>query len=128
MGAGWCRPPIFKLMILTANRQIYRGRVLIAEGQRFEAPDNEGRDLVYRGLAHPHYNGTYETKVVIPAPPPTPVVVPQFFRDLYMPDAGIAPEVSAASDTVLPAPDAPTEGTIDPPRRKRGRPRKYPAP
>lgn len=119
-------PTFSNVMTLTANRQLYRGRVLIAEGQRFEAPDNEGRDLVYRGLAHPHYNGTYETKVIIPAPPPTPVVVPQFFRDLYMPDAGATPEVSAASDTVLPAADAPAEGDAGPPRRKRGRPRKHP--
>lgn len=115
-------------MILIANRQLYRGRVLFREGQHFEAPDNEARDLMNRGLARPHYDAsTYETKVIIPAPPPTPMVVPESFRHLYMPDTEQPERVSADGHRVVPDSNVEPERTPDPPRRKRGRPRKVPA-
>ena len=120
------REALYLIMTLIANRQLYRDRVLLREGQHFDAPDNEARDLMYRGLARPYYEatGTYETKVIIPAPPPMPVVIPESFRHLYMPDGEQPERVSADGHRVVPDADVEPEGTPDPPRRRRGRPRK----
>jgi len=114
-------------MNLIANRQMHMQRVgLIAPGETFAVHDRQdAQSLIESGLARYAPMATYETKVIIPAPPPTPVVVPpEFFRKLYMPHAGAQEEVLAGGDRVLPGTDVPAAGIADPPRRKRGRPRK----
>lgn len=103
------------------------GRVV--PGQQFEMQElAHARSLISRGLATEILEppiSTYETKVIVPQPPAVPVVAAPPFRDLYMPDQSEPSEVLTYSDPVLSSADVPKQGVVDPPRRKRGRPKKH---
>ena len=112
-------------MILIAQRQLCGEYGKVAPGASFELDDQDAiKSLLGSGLAAMAPVSMYETKVIVPAPPPMPVVVPESFRHLYMPHTESAGELPADGDPVLPEPDMEPEGTPDPPRRGRGRPRK----
>jgi len=117
--------PDFSTMILIAQRQLCGAYGKVPPGATFELDDQDAiKSLLGSGLATMAPVSMYETKVIIPAPPLTPVVVPESFRHLYMPNAEPAGELSDDGDPVLPDADVEPEGTPDPPRRRRGRPRK----
>ncbi len=96
------------------------GRVRPGEWFEVENPETV-QGLLRQGLASIAPISTYETKVIVAAP----VVAAEPFCDLYMPDQGEPAQVSADSDPVLSSADVPKQGVVDPPRRKRGRPRKH---
>mgnify|MGYP001605836759 FL=1 len=99
-----------------------KGQGRIPPGSMFELWNKEDIDEVTRsGMASCAPMSTYETKVIVAAP----VVAAPPFRDLYMPHAREQGEVPADGDSMLPGADVPEQGNVDPPRRKRGRPRKY---
>ena len=110
-------------MTLIANRPLKSteyGRV--NPGERFDVQDPDVvKGLVSQGLASIVPISTYETKVIVAAP----VVAAPPFRDLYMPHASEQGEVSSGGTPVLSGADVSEQGTPDPPRRKRGRPRKH---
>jgi len=117
--------PDFSTMILIAQRQLCGAYGKVPPGATFEVDDQDDiKSLLGSGLAAMAPVSMYETKVIIPAPPLTPVVVPESFRHLYMPDIEQPERVSADGHRVVPDSDVEPEGTPDPPRRRRGRPRK----
>ena len=120
--------PDFSTMILIAQRQLCGEYGKVAPGATFEVDDRDAiKSLLESGLAAMAPVSMYETKVIIPAPPLTPVVVPESFCHLYMPNTEPAGELPADGHRVVPEADVEPEGTPDPPRRRRGRPRKVPA-
>ena len=108
-------------MRLIANKQLKGAYGLVSAGDSFECETHIGQQLIKKGLARPAQ--TYETKEIVPEP----IVSGDPFRLVYHPEHSEPPSVLGALDQAISETDVAEAGTPDPPRRKRGRPRKNPA-